>query len=79
MPATSPRVSSTRKWNADAAREVLMQAEHTTAPIELVVESADLVRVLQVDYHGGLRNPRLLRDESKPDLLSRILSPRAAR
>jgi predicted metalloprotease with PDZ domain len=65
-----------RKWSADAAREVLVQAEHATAPIELVVESADLVRVLRVDYHGGLRNPHLVRDESKPDLLSQILSPR---
>jgi predicted metalloprotease with PDZ domain len=68
-----------RKWSADTARDVLRRAEHVTEPIELVVESADLVRVLHVDYHGGLRNPHLVRDESKPDLLSQILSPRSAR
>jgi predicted metalloprotease with PDZ domain len=67
-----------RKWSADAARDVLIKAEKTTGPIELIVQSADLVRVLQVDYHGGLRNPHLERDPSKPDLLGQILAPRAA-
>lgn len=66
-----------RKWSADAAREVLVRAEKISDPIELIVESADLVRVLRVDYHGGLRNPHLVRDPSKPDLLSAILAPRA--
>jgi len=34
--------------------------------------------VLHVDYHGGLRNPHLVRGASKTDLLSQILAPRAA-
>jgi predicted metalloprotease with PDZ domain len=66
------------KWSADAARDVLIRAENTTGPIELIVQSADLVRVLHVDYHGGLRNPHLVREPSKPDLLGQILAPRAA-
>jgi predicted metalloprotease with PDZ domain len=65
-----------RKWTAAIARDVLVKAERAAEPIELVVESADLVRVVRVDYHGGLRNPRLVRDASRPDLLSRILTPR---
>ncbi len=67
-----------RKWSAEAAREVLVRAEKSSGPIELVVQSADLVRVLHVDYHGGLRNPHLVREPSKADVLSRILAPRAA-
>jgi len=67
-----------RKWSAEAAREVLVRAEKSSGPIELVVQSADLVRVLHVDYHGGLRNPHLVRGASKTDLLSQILAPRAA-
>jgi predicted metalloprotease with PDZ domain len=65
------------KWSADAAREAVVRAENSPAPIELVVETADLVRVLHIDYHGGLRNPHLVRDPSKTDLLSQILAPRA--
>ena len=67
------------KWSSDAARASLVQAEKSSGPIQLVVESADLVRVLQVDYHAGLRYPHLVRDPLKADLLSQILAPRAGR
>ena len=64
------------KWNADLARETVIEAETSKDPIELVVETGDLVRVLHVDWHGGLRNPHLVRDESKADLLTAILAPK---
>ena len=65
------------KWGVEAARETLVKAEKSPEPIELIVESADLVRVLHIDYHGGLRNPHLVRDPSGIDLLSQILAPKA--
>ena len=65
------------KWSADAARETVIKAETSSEPIELVVEAADVVRVLHIDYHGGIRNPHLVRDASKADLLSRVFAPRA--
>jgi hypothetical protein len=65
------------KWGVEAARETLVKAEKSSEPIELIVESADLVRVLHIDYHGGLRNPHLVRDPSGIDLLSQILAPKA--
>ncbi|MBV9061391.1 MAG: M61 family metallopeptidase [Alphaproteobacteria bacterium] len=64
------------KWTIDAARDAIVRAEKTKEPLELIVESADQVRVLHVDYHGGLQYPHLVRDEAKPDLLSRILAPK---
>jgi predicted metalloprotease with PDZ domain len=64
------------KWNAEFARDLLLSTEKNHDPIELVVETGDVVRVLHLDYHGGLRNPHLVRDESKPDLLSQILAPK---
>ena len=67
-----------RKWSTEAAREALITAEKSSGPIELVVQSADLVRVLHVEYHGGLRNPHLVREPSKADLLSQILAPRTS-
>jgi predicted metalloprotease with PDZ domain len=66
-----------RKWTADAAKEVIIAAEHTDTPIELIVESSDLVRTLRVDWHKGLAYPHLARDASRPDLLARIIAPRA--
>ena len=63
------------KWNIETARDVIVKAEKTREPIELIVESADLVRTLRIDYHGGLRHPHLVRNESVPDLLTKILTP----
>ncbi len=77
-PAMRIIVIGGHKWSAETAREALIKAEKSSDPIELVVQSADLVRVLLVDYHGGLRNPHLMREPSKADLLSQILDPRSA-
>jgi len=55
----------------------VIKAETSSEPIELVVEAADVVRVLHIDYHGGMRNPHLVRDASKADLLSQVFAPRA--
>jgi predicted metalloprotease with PDZ domain len=47
-----------------------------SSPIELIVKSGDLYRVARIDYHDGLRYPRLERDGSSPALLDEILSAR---
>ncbi len=67
-----------RRWSSETARDVLVRAEKSAGPIELIVGQADLVRLLRVDYHGGLRNPHLARDAAHADLLSRILASRAS-
>src|SRR5215813_14181469 len=64
------------KWTIEAARDAIVRAEKTTEPLELIVESADQVRVLHVEYHGGLQYPHLVRDEGKADLLTLILAPK---
>ena len=63
------------KWNIAAAREAIVRAEMSANPLELVVESADLVRVLKVEHHSGLRNPHLVRNPDTLDLLSQIIAP----
>jgi predicted metalloprotease with PDZ domain len=67
-----------RKWTSETARDALVKAEKSSEPLELIVESADLVRVLHLDYHGGLKNPHLVREAAKADLLSQILAPRTS-
>lgn len=44
--------------------------------LELVVANGRSTFSTQVDYSGGPRYPRLLRDSSRPDMLSEILAPR---
>jgi predicted metalloprotease with PDZ domain len=66
------------KWNINAARDAIVKAEKASQPIELIAESADIVRTLHVDYHAGLRNPHLVRDPDRPDLLSQIIAPKFA-
>jgi len=33
--------------------------------------------VRKIDYHGGAKYPHLVRDESKPDVMSDIIRPHA--
>jgi predicted metalloprotease with PDZ domain len=67
-----------RKWSPEAFAEEMKKAEHTTAPIEFTVAdgNGDDVRTLRADYHGGIRWPHLVRDPTRPDLLTAILAPR---
>jgi predicted metalloprotease with PDZ domain len=65
------------RWSIGAARDAIIRAEKISEPLELIVASGDLVRTVRLQYHGGLRNPHLRRDSSRPDLLSELLSPRA--
>jgi predicted metalloprotease with PDZ domain len=60
------------RFSADAWHDAIAQAKTASAPIELIVENSDYFRTMKLDYHGGEKYPHLVRDESKPDLLSDI-------
>jgi predicted metalloprotease with PDZ domain len=62
-----------RRFTADGLREALKAAKNNSAPIALLVENTDYFQTYTVDYHAGEKYPHLVRDESKPDLLSDIL------
>jgi hypothetical protein len=66
------------RWTIGAARDAIVHAEKISDPLELIVASGDLVRIVRLNYHGGLRNPHLRRNSLEPDLLSDILAPRTA-
>ena len=48
-----------------------------TAVIELLVKADNRYRTIKVDYHGGLRYPKLKRNGSEPALLDTLLTPRS--
>jgi len=61
-----------RKYSPEVLRDALTAGKGGSAPLELLVENTDYYKTYKLDYHGGERYPHLLRDESKPDLLSEI-------
>jgi len=61
-----------RKYSAEVLRDALKAGKSGTAPLELLVENTDYYKNYKLDYHGGERYPHLVRDESKPDLLTEI-------
>ncbi len=66
-----------RRYSIDRLRDALRPATAGTEPIAFLVENAEIFQVLKVDYRGGARYPQLVRDPSKPDLLSAIGKPLA--
>ncbi len=61
-----------RKYSPDVLRDAIKAGKGGTAPLELLVENTDYYKTYKLDYHGGERYPHLVRDESKPDLLTEI-------
>jgi len=66
-----------REYSADVLRAAIKAAKGTSDPIELLIENGEFYKTYKVDYHDGLKYPRLERDASKPDLLADILRPHA--
>jgi predicted metalloprotease with PDZ domain len=61
-----------RQYSPEVLRDTLKAGKGGTAPLELLVENTDYYKTYKLDYHGGERYPHLVRDESKPDLLTEI-------
>jgi predicted metalloprotease with PDZ domain len=62
-----------RRFSAEVLHDAIKAAKSTTDPIELLVENTGYYKTFKLDYHEGERYPRLVREESKPDLMSDIL------
>ncbi len=65
-----------RRFTSEILRDAVKAAKADSVPIELLVENSDYYKTYKLDYHGGEQYPHLVRDESKPDLLSEILKPK---
>jgi predicted metalloprotease with PDZ domain len=61
-----------RRFSPDVWHDAIHAAKTSPSPLELIIENTDYFRVVKLDYHGGEKYPHLVRDESKPDLLTEI-------
>lgn len=65
-----------RRFTPDVFRDALAASKSSSQPLQLIVVNTDYFRTFNLDYHGGEKYPHLVRDESKPDLLTDIIRPR---
>jgi predicted metalloprotease with PDZ domain len=74
-PATKLIGVNGRQFGAVILREAVQSAATKTAPIELLVKNGEYYQMFKIDYHGGEQYPHLTRDDSKADVLSKIIEP----
>jgi predicted metalloprotease with PDZ domain len=55
---------------------VLREAVAAKEPLDLLIKTGEYYETHRVDYRDGERYPHLVRDSSKPDLLSDIIKPK---
>ena len=65
-----------RKFSKDVLSDALRAGKNSQRALELLVENTDYYKTYKLDYHGGEKFPHLVRDETKPDVLSEIIKPR---
>jgi predicted metalloprotease with PDZ domain len=61
-----------RKYSSEFLLAAMREAQKSHQPIQLLVENTEYFRTVSLDYFDGPRHPHLMRDNSKPDLLSDI-------
>ena len=62
-----------RAFTVQAFRDALAEGKTSKDPLQLIVENDDYFRTCNLDYHGGERYPHLVREESRPDVLTEIV------
>jgi predicted metalloprotease with PDZ domain len=60
------------EYSKEVLSDAIKAAKSDKAPIRLLVKEFDRYRTIAIDYHDGLRYPRLERIAGKPDLISPI-------
>ncbi|HEY0622373.1 peptidase M61 [Sphingomonas sp.] len=65
-----------REYSDDRLKDAVKAAKGGKDPIRLLVKSGTRYREIAIDYHGGLRYPRLEKTGSGEGGLDRLLAPR---
>jgi predicted metalloprotease with PDZ domain len=62
-----------RRFSPEILRDAIKAAKQGSTPIDLLVENSDYYKTYKINYHDGEKYPHLVRDDSRPDLLTEIL------
>jgi len=65
-----------RNYSGDALKSAITAAKGTTAPIDLLVKGGAEFRTVRLDWHGGLRYPRLVKASRGKGTLDQLLEAR---
>jgi predicted metalloprotease with PDZ domain len=65
-----------RAYNLESLKEAITAAKSSREPLELLVRKDDRFKTVRIDYHDGLKYPRLERIPGTPDRLTAIFTPR---
>jgi len=65
-----------RRFSADVLSDELRAGKNSSEPLELLIENTEYFKTFKVDYHSGEKYAHLVREESKPDVLSDIIKAR---
>ena len=65
-----------RKFDGDGLKSAIKAAKETKEPVKLLVKSGEVYRALDLDWHGGLRYPRLEKAGKGQGTLDALLAPR---
>jgi predicted metalloprotease with PDZ domain len=63
-------------YDAEALSDAIRQSKGNQIPIQLIVRNGEHFKIVDIDYHEGLRYPHLQRDTGTPARLDDILSAR---
>ncbi len=74
-PGSTVAAVNGRKYNPDVLRDAIKAAKGNGPNVELIVVNSDFYKTHTLNYHEGEKYPHLVRDESKPDILSDIIAP----
>lgn len=65
-----------RKYSHEFLLAAVREAQKSHQPFQLLIENTEYYRTVSLNYFDGLRFPHLVRDASKPDMLSNIITPK---
>ena len=65
-----------QNYSTDVLKSAITEAKTGTAPIKLLLKYQGGYRTVEVNYHGGLQYPHLVRVDGTPDYLDEIIAPR---
>jgi predicted metalloprotease with PDZ domain len=66
-----------RKFNPDIFHDAMKATKGSSQNLELLVMNGDHYKMFTLNYHDGEKYAHLVRDDSKPDVLSDIIKPLA--